>query len=455
MLDSTPDELFSIHPGDVEEFRLMAVRRRFDDLRPRVGFLDKLADATGVDHIGTVNDAVPVLFQHSVYKSYPLSVLERNQFGRLTKWLDQLTAIDLTDIDVSGCNEIDEWLDFLDQMSAIRVTHTSATGGKLSFIPRSEAEIAMGVKAWRIYHMGFGNQPGVDIFQQNLPVVAFGYRYGYNSTHRTLETLASLVAGSKDRVIALYPYKMSADLLSLAGRLAAVETGGGANVGVSESLAARREEFQRLQEQRDEDVRRFVDRLKSDVAGAQVYMTGVWPHYLDVALEGERQEVTGLFDPSSPVVVGGGFKARKDIPDDWYERISTFLGVREMRECYGMTEMIAKIRRCEQHHYHVPPYMLPFVLDPDTNEPSPREGVESGRFAFVDLLAETYWGGFITGDEVIAHWDGGCPCGQRGMFLDQHIERYSMKRGGDDKISCARIPEAHDNALDYLLEVLS
>ena len=35
-------------------------------------------------------------------------------------------------------------------------------------------------------------------------------------------------------------------------------------------------------------------------------------------------------------------------------------------------------------------------------------------------------------------------------FIEGNIERYSEKRGGDDKISCAATESAHTEAMDFL-----
>src|SRR3546814_16308964 len=67
---------------------------------------------------------------HTAYKSYPLSFLERNRFDALTRWLDGLTAIDLSGVDVSGIDSIDDWLRRLEETTELKVNHTFGTTGK-------------------------------------------------------------------------------------------------------------------------------------------------------------------------------------------------------------------------------------------------------------------------------------------------------------------------------------
>ena len=48
-------------------------------------------------------------------------------------------------------------------------------------------------------------------------------------------------------------------------------------------------------------------------------------------------------------------------------------------------------------------------------------------------------------------WDSPCECGRQGPYIYPDIQRFSEKPGGTDKINCAGAPEAHDNAVDFLL----
>ena len=57
--------------ADIDAVQLATLKRRFADLRDRVPVLRKLADGEGVDRVEQVTDIVPLLFEHTVYKSYP------------------------------------------------------------------------------------------------------------------------------------------------------------------------------------------------------------------------------------------------------------------------------------------------------------------------------------------------------------------------------------------------
>jgi hypothetical protein len=73
-----------------------------------------------------------------------------------------------------------------------------------------------------------------------------------------------------------------------------------------------------------------------------------------------------------------------------------------------------------------------------------------------DLTRDDLWSGFLTGDAVTLHWgdQAPCRCGRTGAYLERGIRRYSEEEGGDDKITCAGAPQAHDNALDFIRQLV-
>jgi hypothetical protein len=70
-----------------------------------------------------------------------------------------------------------------------------------------------------------------------------------------------------------------------------------------------------------------------------------------------------------------------------------------------------------------------------------------------DLLAESYWGGFLSGDRVTLYWDEDCACGWKGVRVDRDIRRFSEMEGGDDKISCAGTEEAYSEFMSYVSNI--
>lgn len=224
-------DLFTRPAAEVEAFRLHLLRERFDALRDRVAALGKLSDIQGVSAISSLNDAAPLLFQHTVYKSYPMSFLERGRFAALTKWLNQLTVHDLSGVDAGQCELIEDWLRTLDKLTPLRCNHTTGTTGKLSFLPRTARE-------WRLQNRmllsGFQGMPGENDLRFNLdepgfrlPIIQPSYRHGFYMAHRNMEEQIRLL-GDPDKVECLYGDELlSPDVLSLAGRVAAADAKGG------------------------------------------------------------------------------------------------------------------------------------------------------------------------------------------------------------------------------------
>src|SRR4029434_8590902 len=92
--------------AEVDAMQLAGLKQRFAELRDRIPVVKKLADGEGVDSIDEIDDVVPLLFEHTVYKSYPPSLLEKRNFAQINKWLGRLVTPELAQaiaaVDVSG-----------------------------------------------------------------------------------------------------------------------------------------------------------------------------------------------------------------------------------------------------------------------------------------------------------------------------------------------------------------
>jgi hypothetical protein len=183
-----------------------------------------------------------------------------------------------------------------------------------------------------------------------------------------------------------------------------------------------------------------------------VWLLATWNVLYAISKAAVDHGLTEIFAPESLVTTGGGAKGAV-VPDDWEETVKKFMGVADIQHTYVMSEITALNKMCERGRYHFEPWIIPFVLDPSDGSPAPREGERTGRCAVFDLMPGSYWGGFISGDEVTASFDP-CECGRTTAHLAKRIERYSDKQGGDDKITCLASEEAHRAALEFLTERL-
>ncbi|MER5182500.1 hypothetical protein ABT009_29790 [Streptomyces sp. NPDC002896] len=440
------DVLLSLRKADVEEAQREALVRRFETLRPAVEALDKLAARQGVDRIETVPDVVPLLFDHRVYKSYPLSLIEKRQFTRLTKWLRRLTLHDITKVPLDGVNSVDAWLTRLDEHGMI-IGHSTGTTGKLSFIPRSRTEWP----AWsNAYFEAMHAAIGIDIRKVKIPTFSAGYRSGHQMMTKMGRLFAEGSAGGEAGRHMLYDYPLSSDLLSLAGRLqAAEERGELATLEIDTQLLEERRQLIEASRHRDDDLQRWFASLAEEFRGKRVRVGGTSADLVRLALKGRENGVVCDFAPDSLLMAGGGMKGYKDAPDDWRRLLTEFFGIDRIASLYGMSECMGTAPKCTEDYYHFLPHTIPIVLDEDA-VPYQRKGVQTGRLALFDLLAETYWGGFISGDRVTIHWDEDCACGWKGPRISDDIVRFAEMAGGDDKITCAGTAKAYSDFMDYV-----
>jgi hypothetical protein len=247
---------------------------------------------------------------------------------------------------------------------------------------------------------------------------------------------------------------MSADVLSLAGRLsAAALRGEEGKVQIHPKLAARREQFIADQQQATELGRQFLNSIIERFRGQRVMMMGNWVYQYGAAREGLERGVSRVFAPNSLIHTAGGLKGTK-LPENYREVVMEFLGASKIYESYGMSEMMALLPKCPQSKHHISPWLIPYLLDPKTGAILPRQGTQTGRFGFIDLTPGTYWGGFLSGDKITIDWHGTCACGRVGPRIHDKISRYSEEEGGDDKVTCAGAPEAHDRALSFITSMV-
>lgn len=444
-------------PADeLHALQVAAVRLRFEELRDAVPTLHAMAAEQGVDAIGALDDVVPVLFQHSVYKSYPASLLLRNRFTELTRWLDRLTALDLADVDVSACDSIDGWLDTLEAQTELRALHSSGTTGTMSFLPRAQREWdAMG-EAFRcgLFQfsdpLGTGGRHDGEWFELIWPL----WRSGRSAITRFPGMALPYLLGSEERLHALRPGRMSSDAAYLAGRVSLAQARGELDrLEINPALRARRAEFEREQREMADALPRFLDETIERLRGRRIWMLATWNVLYNVAKAGLDRGLEGVFASDSLVTTGGGAKGQV-VPGDWEDTVRRFVGVDHVQHGYAMSELTAIHKLCEHGRYHFEPWIIPFVLDPADGSPYPRHGEHTGRFAAFDVLPSTYWGGFISGDEVTLSFEP-CACGRTTAHAARQIERYSDKQGGDDKITCVAAEDAHRAALDFLTTELA
>ena len=448
------DDIFGMCRQEVEDWQLRSARIRFEQLMPKIAAMKDQADAAGVTRINTFEDLVPLLFNHTVYKSYPMSVLENNRFDLLTRWLQRMTVVDLSAVDVSRCTSIDDWMETIEANTEVQVYHTTGTTGKLSFIPRTTLERDVWNDIYLSAYQGLRREQGIKLGGSDgprMPVIYPSVRKGRYMTQRMVKFLSESVAPTPDQCYTLSNGTLSADLVSLSGRIRVAQAKGElSRMKLSESQRVAMKRYMDEQITRPQEMSDFFGRMIEQLRGQRVFLFGQTSYLVQAAQLGLARGLRNVFAEKSVGTTGGGAKGVV-LPDDWSQLIRDFSGIRHWNMFFAMTELNGVMPGCAQNRYHLPPWIVPFLLDPESGAVLPRDGRQTGRFAALDLTAQHYWGGIITGDKVTIEWDHECSCGRKGTYLHDDIERYAASVTGDDKVTCSATVDNTDAALQKLL----
>jgi phenylacetate-coenzyme A ligase PaaK-like adenylate-forming protein len=200
-------------------------------------------------------------------------------------------------------------------------------------------------------------------------------------------------------------------------------------IGLTEKLKAKALSTISPLVQRNSDLRVIHLLENFEKHGQRVNIAGP-PFWLDRIIERMKKEGKTLHLPDSQILTGGGWKADEDKrpPEETFrKKVESILGIPQNRyhDVYAMSECSSVFLSCEGHYKHIPPVIVPFVLNEDLN---PIGYNQFGRFAFIDPLPDSYPGFIITGDRVkiLEH----CPaCHREGPVLDVEVTRVPGVEG--------------------------
>ena len=447
--DGSATKLGSLPREEMDALQLAGVQARFRQLRDEIPMLKKLADELEIHEVNELNDVVPLLFEHTMYKSYPVSLLEKGRFTQINKWLNKLTTHDLSSIDVSECRTLDDWLGKMWAESPLTIASSSGTTGTMSFLPHSADERDVLGKTMLMTNIQeFGDhEPDPAEIHAIFPQ----FRYGYGPMFSLNDLIVKYICKGEERFHAAYEGRMSQDVLFLAARIRAAQANGTLDrLEIRDDLMARKKEFEKLEGEMPEHLERYFKKKFEELRGKRIYAQATWNLLHNMAKEGLAKGERGMFAPNSIVFTGGGAKGLTP-PEGWEDDVCEFIGVDRLKSGYGMSEVYSINSRCKAGKYHLNPWNVLFLLDPDdSGKVLPRTGKQTGRAAFFGLIARHAWGGFISGDEITVNWDEPCACGQTTYYVEPTIQRFSDKTGEDDKITCAATAGAHKEAMSFL-----
>ncbi|ORA07618.1 hypothetical protein BST14_27030 [Mycobacterium arosiense ATCC BAA-1401 = DSM 45069] len=439
---------------EVEVCQRDALQWRFDTLRDRVPILRHTAERQGIDRIDDLESVIPLLFDHTVFKSYPTSLIDNKRFDQLTRWLQKLTTHDLSDVDTSGCVGLDDWFDVLDRDTPLCIAHSSGTTGTLSLLPWDKQEWdTLGALHSALILQRFGQDEDCRT-HDGIHVVYPFYRSGALGHLRNNDQVVKHISRGEQRFHAAYPGRLSSDVMYLAGRLRAAQASGRLDaLRIDPSLLERKEAFDAQTALAGERIAAFFDGVLNELTGQRILILSTWNLIHKMAKDGLQRGMRNQFSEDSIVISGGGAKGMTP-PQGWKDDVMAFVGNDRVRGGYSMSEVALAALGCEYDHHHVNPWIVPFVLDPASGAPLPRTGIQTGQAAFFDLLAQSHWGGFISGDQVTLSWAADCGCGRSSPYYFDTVCRLADQYAGDDdKITCAATAKAHGDALAYLNEL--
>jgi hypothetical protein len=445
--------MHEIDGGELEDLQRRAMSVRFQQHYASIEMLHKLADRLQITQVAKFDDVVPLLFSHTAFKSYPSALIDAKRFDLMTKWLDKLTSYDLSAVDTNDCNSIDEWIDRLDEQTPLEVITSSGTTGTLSIIPKDKRGAEQGMQLWKIcLFQEFGSEPTEAQLNPAVDVIWPNFASGKLGHLRIADMIKrGFTGGDESKFHALYSGAVDTDLMFLASKMRAAASRGELHrLEIDPALAARKDEFLEMQARQPQELDAFFARITDQLRGRRVFMIGTYGLMYDIANAGLQRGVKDVFAKDSAILTGGGLKGVV-LPDNFMDVITEFLGVDRIQVGYGFSEASTFHWACDEGRYHVMPWVVPFVLDPNTSEPLPRTGRQTGRAAVYDILLRAHWGGVISGDEVTIDWDLECPCGRTSVAYEKDIMRYSEKQGvEDDRITCAATHEVHNEAVDFM-----
>jgi len=420
--------------AEIAALQLEAARELFAERKEQITVLRRRAEETGVTEIARRDDIVPLLFAHTVYKSYPQSFIEQGQWSRMLAWLQTLSVRKVTDTDVSGVTDADAWIARL-EAAGHHILATSGTTGKCSFLPHAPADFERKLRHWSVT-LGW---PKVRAAQDRT-YFSLGPSVGPNSAIEAANISAQLWAKPEDRhFLTDEPLRIS-DISAAASLRARMIEG----TALPDEIAAFEAVGRAKGERMAEATRAMAETILAH-RHEPIVLAGLWAQHMTIIDVAKAMGVPdGDFHPDSFISAGGGIKGVV-LPPDYKERVARFYGNVRRGGFYGMTELAQNMPRCEAGHYHPAPGLIVLVLDQAGERlltpGDAADGVLTGRAGFLDLAFEGRWGGLISGDRIEMDLKP-CPCGRQGTTILDTISRYAQP-GEADHIGCAGTIDAY------------
>jgi hypothetical protein len=427
---------YSIPFADLREAQIGAMNQRFQERKGQIKLVGHRAREAGITEVGSHQDAVKLLLPHTAYKSYPESWLAQKRWDRLSKWLDTVSTHRVPVAKVSDADDVDDWIEKL-AANGFFVSCSSGTTGKSAMLVASQKDMDWcKTEAVATYSWGSGVKPARDRRIFGMAAIAH--------VARNLATGEAYTAAMQDPDYERFAYPVPPITVGGLTQMVVLRKAIADGTAQPGDIAA----FEKISAARQKAVDEAVGITAQAVVAARhskLHVSGLWAGLYNVAKAVRAMGYSAKdFSPENSIYVGGGLK-RAVLPDDYREFVYETFNIQPERnyQNYSMQELHSGMPRCRAGgRYHVPPWVVPLILDKAGDNLLPMiDGEYEGRAAFFDLSLDGRWGGVISGDKVSIDFSP-CACGSKGPSIRDNITRYADLEG-DDKIGCAGTVDAY------------
>ena len=412
-----------------------ALDARFQQRLRQVPVLAQRAEAEGTTAIRSPEDLIPLLFPHTTYKSYPESLIAKGRWAQLNRWLDSLSTYRVADVDVSGVEDVDGWIERLEQHGHL-VASSSGTSGKGSFLnkTRQDRDASLGDLIGCLSGLGLAPAP-----HWNVVPVGPETRISHH-----VEVRETIIAGySRLGAIPIIRGTAAGGHHAYMARLAAMRRAMADGTAAPDEVAQFEAEAAARQAETDRRQRYYAEHILERRA-EPMFFNATFPLLFQLCeLLKELGAREGDISGENALMSGGGLKGMS-LPADFQAQIFRLLNIEPSRflHYYSMQELNLRLPKCLSGRYHVPPQVTLLVLTKEGDAlVSVSDGQAEGRAGYFDASVDGRWGGTISGDRIRAEF-GHCPCGRPGPTVFDEITRYSDLPDGD-KITCAGTIDAY------------
>jgi hypothetical protein len=430
------EDRYNIPFADLRGAQIGAMNERFQERKGQIKLVGHRAREAGITEVRSHEDVVKLLLPHTAYKSYPENWLLAKRWDRLSKWLDTVSTHRVPVASVSDAVEVDDWIDKLAD-NGFFVSCSSGTTGKSAMLVASQKDMNWCKKeAVAAYSWGSGVKPAQDRRMFGMAAVAH--------VARNLATGEAYTAALQDPNYERFAYPVPPITVGGLTQMVVMRKAIADATAKPGDIVA----FEQISAARQKAVDDAVGITAQAVVAARhskIHVTGLWAGLYNVAKAVREMGYSAQdFHPENSIYVGGGLKRAK-LPDDYREFVYETFNIRPERsyQNYSMQELHSGMPRCRQGgRYHVPPWVVPLILDKAGDNLLPMiDGEYEGRAAFFDLSLDGRWGGVISGDKISIDFSP-CACGSKGASIRDNIVRYADLEG-DDKIGCAGTVDAY------------